>query len=61
MAVSRVAVVGCGMMGRGIVEVAAAAGLQVTAIKVTPGNLEEPKAKIKQSLDRRVKKGKLTA
>ena len=60
MAVSRVAVVGCGMMGRGIVEVAAAAGLQVTAIKVTPGSLEEPKAKIKQSLDRRVKKGKLT-
>ena len=60
MAVSRVAVVGCGMMGRGIVEVAAAAGLQVTAIKVTPGSLEEPKAKIKESLDRRVKRGKLT-
>ena len=46
MAVSKVAVVGCGMMGRGIVEVAAAAGLQVTAIKVTPGSLEEPKAKM---------------
>jgi 3-hydroxybutyryl-CoA dehydrogenase len=60
MVVSRVAVVGCGMMGRGIVEVAAAAGLEVTAIKVTPGNLEEPREKIKQSLDRRVKKGKLT-
>ena len=60
MAVSKVAVVGCGMMGRGIVEVAAAAGLQVTAIKVTPGSLEEPKAKIKESLDRRLKRGKLT-
>jgi 3-hydroxybutyryl-CoA dehydrogenase len=61
MGVSKVAVVGCGMMGRGIVEVAAAAGLEVTAIKVTPGNLEEPRAKIQQSLDRRVKKGKMTA
>jgi 3-hydroxybutyryl-CoA dehydrogenase len=49
------------MMGRGIVEVAAAAGLEVTAIKVTPGNLDEPREKIRQSLDRRVKKGKMTA
>jgi len=61
MSVSKVAVVGCGMMGRGIVEVAAAAGLEVTAIKVTPGNLDEPREKIRQSLDRRVKKGKMTA
>jgi 3-hydroxybutyryl-CoA dehydrogenase len=61
MGVSKVAVVGCGMMGRGIVEVAAAAGLQVTAIKVTPGNLDEPREKIRQSLDRRVKRGKMTA
>lgn len=60
MGVSRVAVVGCGVMGRGIVEVAAAAGLPVTAVKVTPGSLSEPRAKIRQSLDRRVKKGKLT-
>lgn len=60
MGVTNVAVVGCGMMGRGIVEVAAAAGLQVTAIKVTPGNLDGPRDKIRQSLDRRVKKGKMT-
>src|SRR5688572_26647525 len=60
MSVSKVAVVGCGMMGRGIVEVAAAAGLEVTAIKATPGNLDEPREKIRQSLDRRVKKGKMT-
>jgi len=60
MAVSRVAVVGCGMMGRGIVEVCAAAGIDVTAIKVTPGSLDEPREKIRQSLDRRVKRGKLT-
>ncbi|MFI5306660.1 MAG: 3-hydroxyacyl-CoA dehydrogenase family protein [Polyangiales bacterium] len=61
MAVSRVAVVGCGMMGRGIVEVCAAAGIDVIAIKVTPGSLDEPAEKIRQSLDRRVKRGKMTA
>ena len=60
MGVSKVAVVGCGMMGRGIVEVAAAAGLEVTAIKATPGSLDGPRAKIQQSLDRRVKRGKMT-
>jgi 3-hydroxybutyryl-CoA dehydrogenase len=61
MGVGTVAVVGCGMMGRGIMEVAAAAGLKVRGIKVTPGDLAEPKKLIQQSLERRVKKGKLTA
>lgn len=61
MGVSSVAVVGCGMMGRGIMEVAAAAGIKVVGIKLTPGDLAEPKKKIQQSLDRRVKRGKLTA
>jgi 3-hydroxybutyryl-CoA dehydrogenase len=61
MGVATVAVVGCGMMGRGIMEVAAAAGLQVKGIKLTPGDLAGPKAKIQQSLERRVKKGKMTA
>ena len=60
MGVGTVAVVGCGMMGRGIMEVAAVAGLKVAGIKVTPGDLAEPRKKIQQSLDRRVKKGKLT-
>jgi 3-hydroxybutyryl-CoA dehydrogenase len=61
MGVSRVAVVGCGMMGRGIMEVSAVAGLEVTGIKVTPGSLDDPREKIRQSLERRVKKGKMTA
>lgn len=61
MGVASVAVVGCGMMGRGIMEVAAASGLQVKGIKVTPGDLAGPKAKIQQSLERRVKRGKMTA
>jgi 3-hydroxybutyryl-CoA dehydrogenase len=59
--IGRVAVVGCGMMGRGIVEVTAAAGIPCVAIKVTPGSLDEPREKIRQSLDRRVKRGKMTA
>jgi 3-hydroxybutyryl-CoA dehydrogenase len=49
------------MMGQGIVEVTAAAGIPVVAIKVTPGDLEAPKAKIRGSLERRVKRGKMTA
>jgi 3-hydroxybutyryl-CoA dehydrogenase len=61
MGVATVAVVGCGMMGRGIMEVAAVAGLKVRGIKLTPGDLAESKKKIQQSLERRVKKGKLTA
>jgi 3-hydroxybutyryl-CoA dehydrogenase len=61
MSVATVAVVGCGMMGRGIMEVAAVAGLKVRGIKVTPGDLTDAKNKIQQSLDRRVKRGKMTA
>jgi 3-hydroxybutyryl-CoA dehydrogenase len=60
MGVFSVAVVGCGMMGRGIMEVSAAAGLKVIGIKLTGGDLSAPKGQIQKSLDRRVKKGKLT-
>jgi 3-hydroxybutyryl-CoA dehydrogenase len=58
--ISTIAVVGSGNMGRGIAEVAAGAGIQTTLLKVTPGDLEKPLAQITKSLDRRVKKGKLT-
>ncbi|MDD9938474.1 MAG: 3-hydroxyacyl-CoA dehydrogenase NAD-binding domain-containing protein [Myxococcales bacterium] len=60
MGVSKVAVIGCGMMGRGIVEVAAAAGIEVTAVKATPGDLSGPRQAIEKSLARRVKRGKMT-
>jgi 3-hydroxybutyryl-CoA dehydrogenase len=59
--IGKLAVVGCGMMGRGIVEVSAAAGIPTVAIKATPGDLDGPREKIRQSLDRRVKRGKMTA
>jgi len=57
---TKLAVVGCGMMGRGIVEVAAVAGMTVKAIKATPGDLAGPRAKLEQSLKRRVDKGKMS-
>ncbi|MDD9968817.1 MAG: 3-hydroxyacyl-CoA dehydrogenase family protein [Myxococcales bacterium] len=60
MGVSRVAVVGCGMMGRGIMEVSAVSGLEVKGVKLTPGSLDGPRQSVQKSLERRVKKGKLT-
>jgi len=60
MSISTVAVVGCGMMGRGIMEVSAVAGLNVKGIKLTPGDLSGPKGAVEKSLARRVKKGKMT-
>jgi 3-hydroxybutyryl-CoA dehydrogenase len=61
MSIRKVAVVGCGTMGRGVVEACAAAGVEVTAIKVTPGDSEETLRKIRDALHRRVSRGKLTA
>ena len=60
MSIERVAVIGCGQMGRGIVEVCASAGLSVVAVKATVGDLGKVRAKLEKSLDRRVAKGKLT-
>lgn len=60
MSIERVAVIGTGRMGLGIVECAASAGLSVIAVKPTPGDLAKPRAALKKSLDRRVAKGKLS-
>ena len=59
MAIEKLGVVGCGMMGLGIVEVAALAGNRVTAIKLTAGDLEKVREKIAKSLDRQVQKDTL--
>src|SRR5688500_11228732 len=59
MGVAQVAVTGCGMMGRGIVEVTAQAGIEVVAVRATGGDLAAPTKAIAKSLDRQVKKGKL--
>jgi 3-hydroxybutyryl-CoA dehydrogenase len=54
-----VAVVGCGLMGRGITEACARAGLGVTAIKATRGSVDPAREAISRSLEGQVKKGKL--
>ncbi|WUB60292.1 3-hydroxybutyryl-CoA dehydrogenase [Streptomyces sp. NBC_00582] len=58
--IRRVGVVGCGLMGAGIAEVCARAGLDVVVHEVSPGAAEAGRARITASLDRGVRRGKLT-
>ncbi len=58
--VTTIGIVGCGLMGTGIVEVAAAAGFRVVALKATLGPVEPIVARVRASLERAVAKGKLT-
>ncbi len=59
MAIEKIAVIGCGQMGLGIAESAAACGVEVLALKVTAGDLEAPRRILETALDRRVARGKL--
>jgi 3-hydroxybutyryl-CoA dehydrogenase len=56
-----IGIVGMGGMGRGIAEVAALAGYEVVLAKATPGAVDAGRRAIASSLDRQLKKGKLTA
>jgi 3-hydroxybutyryl-CoA dehydrogenase len=56
-----VGVVGCGLMGSGIAQVAAQAGLTVTVREVDQGFLDRGLGKIRKFLDGGVAKGKMTA
>ncbi|MEU1511418.1 3-hydroxybutyryl-CoA dehydrogenase [Streptomyces sp. NPDC005811] len=58
--IRRVGVVGCGLMGAGIAEVCARAGLDVVVHEVTPAAAEAGRARITASLERGVRRGKLT-
>jgi len=55
----RIAVIGAGQMGNGIVHVCAVAGHQVTMIDVSQPALDKARATIEKNLDRQVKKGAL--
>jgi 3-hydroxybutyryl-CoA dehydrogenase len=57
--IERVGVVGCGLMGSGIAEVCARAGLDVVVREVNQGALEAGRKRIESSLDRAVRSGKL--
>ena len=56
----RVGVIGGGLMGSGIAEVCARAGVDVTVVEVDPPRAEGSRAAIEKSLDRGLRAGKLT-
>ena len=59
MEIERVGVVGAGLMGSGIAEVCARAGLSVSVLEVSPEAAERGRARIVASLDRGLRSGKL--
>jgi 3-hydroxybutyryl-CoA dehydrogenase len=58
--VRKVGVIGCGIMGSGIVEVCAKAGTEVTYVEVDDEQVERGRARIEKSLGRAVERGKLS-
>ncbi|MGW1621957.1 3-hydroxybutyryl-CoA dehydrogenase [Streptomyces sp. NPDC002172] len=58
--VTRLGVVGCGLMGSGIAEVAARNGLDVRVAEATPDAVEAGRRRVTASLDRGVQRGKVT-
>src|ERR1700709_831185 len=58
--IGRVLVVGGGIMGNGIAQVVATAGLQVTVVDISEEALERTTARVGKSLGRFVKSGRLT-
>ena len=61
MDISKVGVVGCGLMGSGIAEIAAKSGFDVVVREVNDELLEKGKGRIRKSMDRAVDKEKLSA
>ena len=59
MAISKVGVVGCGLMGHGIAQICAQAGWEVVVREADQGQLEKGLGKIEKQLARAVEKGKL--
>jgi 3-hydroxybutyryl-CoA dehydrogenase len=58
--VQKVGVIGCGIMGSGIVEVCAKTGAQVTYVEVDDARVDRGRAAIEKSLGKAVERGKLT-
>ena len=59
--VKRVGVVGCGLMGSGIVQVLAQAGAEVTFVEGSPELVERGRASVQGSVRKAVDRGKLTS
>ncbi len=60
-ALTRVGIVGGGIMGTGIAEVCARSGLEVTLVEVSDAAAEVARTRIERSLERAVSRGKLEA
>jgi len=61
VSISRVGVVGCGLMGSGIAEVSARAGVDVVVYEVNDEACDRGRQRISASVERAVKAGKLDA
>jgi 3-hydroxybutyryl-CoA dehydrogenase len=61
MAIKKVGVMGCGLMGSGIAEVAARSGCETVVREISQEFLDKGLARIEKSLDRAVDKGKMEA
>lgn len=61
MVLHKVGVIGCGLMGHGIAQVAAQAGYEVVVREAEQGALDKGLARVKKSLAKLVEKEKLTA
>lgn len=60
MAVNKMAVVGCGTMGSGIIQVAAQTGIEVVGIETSDAAAERALNRINAGLDATLKRGKIT-
>jgi 3-hydroxybutyryl-CoA dehydrogenase len=61
MEIRKVGVLGCGLMGSGIAQVAAASGREVVVREVSQELLDKGMGRLRGSLDKAVEKGKLAA
>lgn len=60
MAIKKVGVIGCGVMGSGITQTCAQAGYEVTVLEISDGLLNKGLSAIKSALSRSVNKGQLS-
>ena len=59
--ISRIAVVGAGLMGTGIAETAASAGVDVIVYEPEEAPLRDSRSRLEKSITRAVERAKLTA